>query len=186
MRNIFLISVFCLCYAALNAQNTSTKAKLSEGAALLFKNVKTTLTAEEKNHLYRKVGLKLSPDKKAFFIDEYDVEVRVFATDMNKDGTDEIFVGFNSVALFGNMGENYSLFIKDKAGTYQQEPDIAGGQPIILKTSNLAYPDLLIGGPGFEFPVYRWNGKTYVYHRIEKDGILNNGGALHLDEYQKK
>lgn len=27
------------------------------------------------------------------------------------------------------------------------------------------YPDLIIPGPGFEFPVWLWNGKEYVLHR---------------------
>jgi hypothetical protein len=32
------------------------------------------------------------------------------------------------------------------------------------------WPDIEIGGPGFCFPVERWNGKQYVLHRYEYEG----------------
>ena len=31
-------------------------------------------------------------------------------------------------------------------------------------------PDLSVGGPGFCFPVLRWNGKAYVQNRYQYDG----------------
>ncbi len=37
--------------------------------------------------------------------------------------------------------------------------------PEFQKTFNLGYPDLLIGGPGFEQPVWRWNGKEYQFYK---------------------
>jgi hypothetical protein len=34
-----------------------------------------------------------------------------------------------------------------------------------MPTKNLGYPDLMIGGPGFEHPVWRWNGKEYNVYK---------------------
>ena len=40
-----------------------------------------------------------------------------------------------------------------------------------LKTRGVAgYPDLSIGGPGFCFPVWRWNGREYANQRFEYEG----------------
>lgn len=32
------------------------------------------------------------------------------------------------------------------------------------------WPDISVGGPGFCFPVERWNGKEYKLHRFEYEG----------------
>jgi hypothetical protein len=40
--------------------------------------------------------------------------------------------------------------------------------PEFQKTFNLGYPDLLIGGPGFEQLVWRWNGKEYQFYKKVK------------------
>jgi len=40
-----------------------------------------------------------------------------------------------------------------------------------LKTRGAGgWPDILVGGPGFCFPVERWNGKAYELHRFEYEG----------------
>jgi len=41
-----------------------------------------------------------------------------------------------------------------------------------MPTINKGYPDLIIGGPGFEFPIWRWNGKEYAYINKVKDQDL--------------
>jgi hypothetical protein len=32
------------------------------------------------------------------------------------------------------------------------------------------WPDISVGGPGFCFPVFRWNGTAYANHRLEYQG----------------
>ena len=45
------------------------------------------------------------------------------------------------------------------------------GIPEFLKTKGVGgWPDLLVGGPGFCFPVERWNGKEYKVQRWEYEG----------------
>jgi hypothetical protein len=40
-----------------------------------------------------------------------------------------------------------------------------------LKTRGVSQmPDMSVGGPGFCFPVLRWNGKSYERIRFEYDG----------------
>ena len=66
------------------------------------------------------------------------------------------------------------LFMKGKTGGYKPQGNIGGGSPGFLRTKNLGYNDLYIGGPGFEFPVIRWDGKIYKYHKKIKDAQLAN------------
>ena len=159
---------------------------LSAGAAVFFKDVKTKATTAEKNWLYQQTNLKLSPDRKSFLMDEYDISTYVYPTDMNKDGQEEIFIGLGSAALFGNVGESFSLYVKDKSGTYGLDPDFSGsGRPLILSAKNQGYPDLLSGGPGFTHPVYRWDGRGYKLNRQMKDEALTNKNATDIETYSK-
>ena len=184
---LILLPLFIVLSA--QAQNKSTSGstdKLSPGAALLFKDVKTSATTADKNKIFKELNLQLSPDKKSLIMAEYPVTAAVYPTDMNNDGQEEMFLVFGSVALFGNTGEGFNLFMKDKAGSYQAQKDFAGsGNLMVLSAKNLGYPDLLIGGPGFECPAYRWNGKSYKYHRQVKDAALNNNNWTDLAAYSK-
>jgi hypothetical protein len=88
---------------------------------------------------------------------------------MNKDGKEEIFVLFGNSFTSGMAGSSIIVFIADKGGMYKINLGFPGMLPDILATANLGYNDLLIGGPGMEFPVWRWNGKEYVFLRSVKD-----------------
>ena len=46
-----------------------------------------------------------------------------------------------------------------------------GMAPDVLTTASKGYPDLVIGGPGFEFPVFRWNGKVYDNYKTISDAV---------------
>ena len=135
--------------------------------------------------MFQKTGLELSKDKKQFMSGEYPVEVQVFPTDLNKDGREEIFVGLASTSLFGNTGESFLLFTKNSAGKYVQHEALGNGRPVILATKNHGYPDILIGGPGFEYPVLKWNGKKYMYSKMMKDAVLQKTKSTDIDEFSK-
>ena len=43
--------------------------------------------------------------------------------------------------------------------------------PDFLATKGVGgWPDIEMGGPGFCFPVWRWNGKAYALNRFEYEG----------------
>ncbi len=146
-------------------------AALSPEAVLLFKNVKTKLTDAEKNVFAD--GFVLSPDKKQFIMDkesgDFPYDIQLYPTDINKDGQEEIFMLWGNSFTSGMTGSSISLFIKDKTGKFVSGLGFPGTLPDVLSTSNLGYPDLLIGGPGFEFPVWRWNGKAYDFYKQVKE-----------------
>lgn len=190
-RKTAIILLICLPLLAFGQNQAKSSpgeanASLSAGAALLFKDVKTKASAAEKNRLYQQLSLKLSPDRKSLMLDEYPVSTYVYPTDLNKDGQEELFIGLGSAALFGNVGESFSLFMQDKSGVYQLQEDYSGsGRPLVLSAMNLGYPDLVPGGPGFTHPAYRWNGKSYKLHRQVKDGTLNDKNSTDIEAYSK-
>jgi hypothetical protein len=175
MVRILLLSVFvsaACCVAGQAFPGTSSAATLAEGARLMFKNVKTKTLDAEKNFLFQKTGLHLAADKKGFMLEEFPVEVSVYPTDMNGDGKEEIFIVMYSPAMYGNVGTDFLLFIKNSAGAFVKQTDIGGGIPTILTAKSGGYNDILVGLPGMEFPVYKWNGTKYIRYKTIKDAAM--------------
>jgi len=152
---------------------------LNAVAAQLFKNVKTKLTVIEKNVIATKIGFVLSSNKDEPFAQdkeskEFPFTASVFPTDLNKDGKEDVFIIFGNTYTSGQAGSSVALFIKNTAGVYTTNLGFPGMAPDVFVTLNKGYPDLLIGGPGFEYPVWRWNGKEYVYFKSVKDSAYGN------------
>ena len=62
------------------------------------------------------------------------------------------------------------LVSKQADGSWRR---VAGGPgvPAFLGTKGAeGWPDIEVGGPGFCFPVERWNGRQYVLHRHQYGG----------------
>lgn len=66
--------------------------------------------------------------------------------------------------------DRHDLYSNFSAGGWK--PITSGsGVPEFLKTRGLAgWPDISVGGPGFCFPVQRWNGKAHIVVRYEYQG----------------
>jgi hypothetical protein len=58
--------------------------------------------------------------------------------------------------------------IKPEAGGFRSLYS-GHGHLAIMATSHGGVRDILIGGPGFEFPVMHWNGDIYEYGRTVSD-----------------
>ena len=82
-------------------------------------------------------------------------------------------------------GSSIVLFILDKNGVYKKNLNFPGMLPDALATSNLGYADLLIGGPGMEFPVWRWNGKDYDYYKEIKDADYTKLKTTNVEDLSK-
>ncbi len=145
---------------------------LPPGPALLFKSIKSKLTDAEKVAIFQKMGFRLAPDKQGFAdesCDDRPYSAQVFIDDLNRDGTDEVQIIWGNLCTSGNTGSSTAVFIKNKAGVYQKNLDFPAAGYSELKTKNLGFPDLLIGGPGFEHPVWRWDGKKYQFFRRQRE-----------------
>lgn len=90
--------------------------------------------------------------------------------DLNGDGRPEAVVSEGGTYCYGFTGMGFQLLSKQPNGGWRK---MAGdiGIPEFLKTKGAGgWPDISVGGPGFCFPVQRWNGRAYVLHRYQYEG----------------
>jgi hypothetical protein len=181
-----LLAAFVVC--CLNAQ--SQENNLSAGATLLFQNTKTRLTNTEKENIFKQSGFLLSADKKQFIADkdagDFPFAAFVYPTDLNKDGKEEIFILYGNGFTSGHTGSSIVGFIKNSAGVYTQHFGFPGTLPDAITTTATGYPDLVIGGPGFEFPVWKWKAGTYAFSRNIKDADLQKTKKESIESISKK
>lgn len=82
--------------------------------------------------------------------------------DLNGDGRPEAVITEGGTFCYGNTGTGYSLVSKQANGKWRLITN-GTGIPSFLATKGVGgWPDIEIGGPGFCFPVVRWNGREYV------------------------
>lgn len=181
-KNAFIVNT--------TGQPVEISQELSKGAALLFGNVKTKLSVADKNKIYKGLGFFLAADGKQFTFgrdtEEYPFEAYVYPTDINKDGEEEYFILYGNTFTSGMTGSSVILFYKvNGAADYQADLGFPGTVPEILPTSNEGWPDLVIGGPGFEFPVWRWKSGAYDYFRVISDKELMEAKTQNVEEVSK-
>lgn len=90
--------------------------------------------------------------------------------DLNGDGRPEAVIVEGGTYCYGNTGQGFQLVSQQADGGWRL---ITGdtGIPNFLPTRGAdGWPDIEIGGPGFCFPVYRWNGRQYAQHRMQYEG----------------
>ena len=90
--------------------------------------------------------------------------------DLNADGRPEAVVTEGSGFCYGNTGTGFWLLTKQANGQWTKLYDSSGMAEFLAPKGTGNVPDLSVGGPGFCFPVLRWNGKTYVRNRFEYEG----------------
>ena len=90
--------------------------------------------------------------------------------DLPGDGRPEAVVPEGGAICYGMTGTHFWLLSKQANGSWKLMTHETA-MPDFLKTKGAAgWPDISLGGPGFCFPVVRWNGKAYVNQRLEYEG----------------
>lgn len=90
--------------------------------------------------------------------------------DLNGDGRPEAIVSEGGTFCYGAAEAGYAVLSKQANGSWRKLTSGSGiAEPLKAKGAG-GYPDLSIGGPGFCFPVLRWNGRDYVNQRFEYEG----------------
>lgn len=90
--------------------------------------------------------------------------------DLDGDGRDEAIVSEDGSFCYGSTGMGFAL-VSQQADRSWRRLTSGSGVPEVLGTRGKdRWPDLSIGGPGFCFPVHRWDGRAYVLHRHEYAG----------------
>lgn len=90
--------------------------------------------------------------------------------DLNGDDHPEAVVSEDGTFCNGHAGTGYVLVSRGADGTWTRMSGGAGIPEFLKTTGKDGWPDISVGGPGFCFPVERWNGREYVLHRHEYEG----------------
>ncbi|WP_338468326.1 hypothetical protein RXV95_07200 [Novosphingobium sp. ZN18A2] len=100
-------------------------------------------------------------------IERKDVEL----SDLNGDGTPEAIVNEEGTACFGNTGAGFQVLRQDHGTWRSMTGGTMTGYPAWKHSTGAdGYPDFVLGGPGFCFPVMHWNGHAYSRHGFEYQG----------------
>lgn len=92
------------------------------------------------------------------------------ARDLNGDGRPEAVITEGGTYCFGMTGTGYTIVSKQADGSWRRITE-SQGIPTFLGTKGAGgWPDIEVGGPGFCFPVLRWNGREYALHRHQYEG----------------
>jgi hypothetical protein len=90
--------------------------------------------------------------------------------DINGDGRPDAVVTEGGAICFGMTGTHFWLVSKQANGGWKLVHDETA-MPDFLATKGVGgWPDIQMGGPGFCFPVWRWDGKAYALNRFEYEG----------------
>ena len=90
--------------------------------------------------------------------------------DINGDGYKDALVTDGGTFCYGSTEAGYVLLAGQADGGWKT---LDGGGGIVefqAGEGQDGWPDILLGGPGFCFPVLRWNGREYAVHRHEYEG----------------
>ena len=186
------LNLFFIVMALFISCTQKSKEELNPVAKRLFANVQSKLTVVEKNQIADSLKF-IVVDKDSlnvFALAEdsstvaFPFSAEVFPLDLNNDGIEELFVGYGNTYTSGNAGSETTLFIKEKEG-YRSQFTYSGVLPFVLPTSNAGYPDLVAGIPGFTFPVYHWDGKTYLNNKQLSDQKLRKLATKEVDVLSK-
>ena len=90
--------------------------------------------------------------------------------DLNGDGRPEAVVSEGGTFCYGFTGTGFQLLSKQANGSWKRITGDIGMPEFLESRGKDGWPDISVGGPGFCFPVQRWNGKEYVVQRYEYEG----------------
>ena len=90
--------------------------------------------------------------------------------DFNGDGQPDAVIVESSSFCHGQEGSGFSVVSKQADGAWKLMTESSGMATFLRTKGTAGWPDLEIGGPGFCFPVARWDGKEYKFNRWEYEG----------------
>lgn len=90
--------------------------------------------------------------------------------DLNGDGRPEAVVVEDGTFCNGASGARFALLSQQADGSWRSMLASEGMAGFLPAKGRDGWPDVSVGGPGFCFPVMRWNGTAYVFNRNEYEG----------------
>jgi hypothetical protein len=92
------------------------------------------------------------------------------AKDLNGDGRPEAVITEGSTYCFGMTGTGFDVVSKQADGTWKLMVSRTGMASFLSAKGHEGWPDIEVGGPGFCFPIERWDGREYRLNRRQYEG----------------
>lgn len=92
------------------------------------------------------------------------------AGDLNGDGRPDVVLTEGSTNCYGNAEAAFWLVSQQADGSWKLMTNNTGMAEFLKTKGTDGWPDISVGGPGFCFPVVRWNGREYKQQRWEYEG----------------
>lgn len=99
-------------------------------------------------------------------------ELAIEIRDLNGDQRPDAVITNSGTECFGHTGMGYVLVTKDASGAWRKLLESAGIPEFLPSRGAGGWPDIVNGGPGFCFPVLRWNGSDYAAVRFRADPAM--------------
>ncbi len=166
------LGVFALLAAPAAAQTPSRPQTPPQGAAPQG-GAPMTLTEIEKAGVFRAAGFKPVGREWKRCVEEtptlsYRAGVIDEVLDLNGDGRPEAVVTEGSLYCYGQQGSWFAVLSKEASGGWRQVLEIDGVfSPLATRVGG--WREVMVGGPGFMHPVYRYNGREYVRNRDQRE-----------------
>ena len=90
--------------------------------------------------------------------------------DFNGDGMPDAVLTEGGAMCYGMTGQSFWLVSKQANGSWKLITSEVGIPTFLPRVPARGWPDIEIGGPGFCFPVHRWNGREYAVNRFQYEG----------------
>lgn len=90
--------------------------------------------------------------------------------DLNGDGHPDAVIVEGGLFCYGNTGAAFWIVAGQANGGWKLMANEVGIPDFKAARGVGGWPDIEVGGPGFCFPVIRWNGAVYARNRLEYDG----------------
>ena len=144
------------------------------GSAPPLAHAQSTLKTADRTAAFQAAGFKLvgkqwrscdDPGSMSYTPGQIDA-----VRDLTGDGLPEAIISEGSTACFGMTGTGFALVSKQANGKWKSVVSETGIPTFLATKGTGGWPDIEVGGPGFCFPVLRWNGKNYVFNRRQYEG----------------
>jgi hypothetical protein len=89
-------------------------------------------------------------------------EVQIEVRDLNGDGRADALVSDFGTECYGSTEQGFVIVTKDASGTWRKLYNSPGVPTFQASRGAGGWPDIENGGPGFCFPIQRWNGSDYA------------------------
>lgn len=165
--------------------SATTEAELTPLATALFKSAQTKLSAAQKNEVAYLTGVKPDEINAKNRNGKLKYGFDIYPLDLNKNGTEEIFLCITTKPL-GIPMHTYYFYTLNNLGHYQPSPGVIGQGVKILLNRVAEFPDLICGATLGDHQVWRWNGQAYRLAQTIKAGLAIDYPTKSIEDASKE